>query len=978
MKNLIFPKVVFLILSLILTPFYSWSQTEASSASSRGKSYQQRINETNNSLTAGISMTNIGPTIMSGRVVDLAVNEAEPQNYYVAYASGGLWVTSNFGNSFEPLFDHEQVLTIGDIAVDWKNNIIWLGSGENNSSRSSYAGNGMYKSTDSGKTWQHLGLDDTHHIGRVILHPTNPNIVWVAALGHLYSANEERGVYKTTDGGKTWIKTLFASKDAGAVDLMLDPTDPDILYAAMWERQREAWNFKGSGKASGIYKSTDGGINWNLITPGNNGFPNDEGVGRIGLAISHQNPNKIFALLDNQNRREAEEDESYSVTKNILRSISKESFLALEDKDLNDFLDRRNFATKYNAVDIKKDVQSSKLKPDDLVTYLEDANTMLFDTPVKGAEVYVSENGGDTWVKTHEDYVDGVYFSYGYYFGNIRVAPYDDSKLYIFGVPILKSVNGGKTWDGINGDNVHSDHHALWVSNTTKGLLINGNDGGVNTSFDDGKTWTKQNSPSVGQFYSVNVDDAKNYNVYGGLQDNGVWTGAHNYEYSNRYQARGKYPYKSIYGGDGMQVVVDTRDNNTVYTGLQFGNYARVNKATGKTKRIKPSHELGDSPLRFNWQSPIHLSVHNQDVVYFGSNKFHRSLNQGDDWDITSKDLTKGGKKGNVPYGTLTSIDESPLQFGLIYVGTDDGLVQLSKDGGNTWKNISEGLDKDQWVSRVEASNFKKGRVYVTLNGYRYDNFEAMVYMSDNNGATWQRIGKDLPMEPVNVIREDPVNENLLYVGTDHGLYISLDRGKTFMVMDKGLPHVPVHDLVIQATAKDLVIGTHGRSIYRASVKELQQMDAKLMAKPVHLFDVESATFSSRWGNIRFSRWYGYFEPSVIVPVFVKDGGIGKINVYTIDGTLVYSNDQSLDKGLNYLDYNLTLDADKLAAFTKELKKAKSKKLEELKKKDNDNFYIIEGEYKIELVLNGQTVTTTFKVKEARKRPERKPQKKIP
>jgi len=978
MRNLIITRLGIIILSLLFIPFCSWSQTAASSASSRAISYQQRVNNTNNSLTAGISMTNIGPTIMSGRVVDLAVNEAEPQNYYVAYASGGLWVTSNFGNTFEPLFDHEQVLTIGDIAVDWKNNIIWLGSGENNSSRSSYSGNGMYKSTDSGKTWQHLGLDETHHIGRVVLHPTNPDIVWVAALGHLYSANEERGVYKTTDGGKTWTKTLFASKDAGAVDLILDPTDPNILYTTIWERQREAWNFKGSGKASGIYKSTDGGIIWDLISTGKNGFPNDEGVGRIGLAISHQNPNKIFALLDNQNRREAEADESYTVTKNILRSISKEAFLELTDDDINDFLDRRNFASKYNATDIKKDVRSSKLKPADLVTYLEDANVLLFDTPVKGAEVYVSENGGDTWVKTHENYVNDLYYSYGYYFGNIRVAPYDDSKLYIFGVPILKSDNGGKTWEGINGDNVHADHHALWVSNTTKGLLINGNDGGVNTSFDDGKSWTKQNSPSVGQFYSVNVDNAKNYNVYGGLQDNGVWTGPHTYEYSNRYVARGQYPYKGIYGGDGMQVVVDTRDNNTVYTGLQFGNYARVNKSTGRNKRIKPSHELGDSPLRFNWQSPIHLSAHNQDVVYFGSNKFHRSLNQGDDWDITSKDLTKGGKKGNVPYGTLTSIDESPLQFGLIYVGTDDGLVHVSRDGGNTWKNISAGLDKDQWVSRVEASNFKKGRIYVTLNGYRFDNFEAMVYMSDNKGATWERIGKDLPMEPVNVIREDPVNEDLLYVGTDHGLYVSLDRGKTFMVMDKSLPHVPVHDLVIQATAQDLVIGTHGRSIYRASVKELQQMDAKLMAKQVHLFKVEGTSYSARWGNTRFSQWYGFFEPLVAVPVYVKDGGIGKLNVYSKDGSLVYSRDQSLDKGLSYIEYDLTLDADKLAGFTKELKKAKSDQIDELKKKENDNFYIIQGEYKIEIMLNGQAASTKLKVKEARKRPERKPKKQVP
>ncbi|RLD24612.1 MAG: hypothetical protein DRI71_02090 [Bacteroidetes bacterium] len=358
-------------------------------------------------------------------------------------------------------------------------------------------------------------------------------------------------------------------------------------------------------------------------------------------------------------------------------------------------------------------------------------------------------------------------------------------------------------------------------------------------------------------------------------------------------------------------------------------------------------------------------------MVYFGSNKFHRSLDQGKEWDITSQDLTKGGKKGNVPYGTLTSIDESPLQFGLIYVGSDDGLVHVSKDGGNTWKNISSGLDADQWVSRVEASNFKKDRVYVALNGYRFDNFESMVYSSDDGGSTWVQIGKNLPMEPVNVIKEDPVNENLLYVGTDHGLYVSLDRGETFSIMDKTLPHVPVHDLVVQSTAGDLVIGTHGRSIYRASVKELEKLDNKLLAKSVHLFGVDNPTYSSRWGNVRYVKWYGYFEPEMSIPVYTKDSGIAKVNVYSKKGTLLYSADKSLEKGLNYMQYDLSLDADKLAAYTKELKKAKSNNVDNLKKKDNENFYLIQGDFKLEVIINGQKTSTDFKIKEPKKRPGR-------
>ncbi|MEN8248716.1 MAG: glycosyl hydrolase [Bacteroidota bacterium] len=964
-------------LLIILVTGWAMAQTSATSANDRANSYKKRGEVANQSVAAGLEMINIGPTIMSGRVTDLAVNDENPHHYYVAYASGGLWVTENAGASFKPLFDYEAVMTIGDIAVDWKNNIIWLGSGESNSSRSSYSGNGMYKSTDGGKTWEHLGLDDTHHIGRVILHPNNPDIVWVAALGHLYSPNPERGVYKTTDGGKTWEKVLFVSNDAGAVDLVIDPTNPDILYAGMWERERKAWNFKGSGKGSGIYKSTDGGKNWKLITTADNGFPADEGVGRIGLAISYQNPFKIYALLDNQNRRDPEKDE-YVVTKNILRSMSKADFLNLKDKDINEFLDRNYFPRKYNAVDIKNDVKADKVKPNDLVSYLEDANSMLFDTPVKGAEVYVSENGGDTWAKTHEDYIDGLYSSYGYYFGVIKVAPYDENKLYILGVPILRSDDGGKNWESIGGDNQHGDHQALWVSANTKGLMINGNDGGVNTTYDDGETWTKQNSPSVGQFYAVNVDYAKNYNVYGGLQDNGVWTGPANYRHGTSWHGRGQYPYKGIYGGDGMQVVIDRRDNNTVYTGLQFGNYARINKATGETKSIKPSHELGENPLRFNWQSPIHLSIHNQDVVYFGSNKFHRSLNQAKDWDLTSEDLTLGGKKGNVPYGTLTTIDESPLQFGLIYVGSDDGLVHVTRDGGVTWKNISAGLEKEQWVSRVEASNFDKDRVYVALNGYRWDRFDAMVYVSNDGGATWEKIGADLPKEPVNVIREDPVNENLIYVGTDHGLYVSLDRGKTFNIMDKKLPHVPVHDLVIQEAANDLVIGTHGRSIYKANVEELQQLDARLMAKNIHMFGVDDPTYNKGWGGVRWSRWYGFFEPEMQVPLYVKNGGIAKLNVYSKKGTLLYSADRNLETGINYLTYDYTIDADKLAGFNKELKKAKVDTKDGLKKKENDKFYLIEGGYKLEVSIDGQSASTNFKVKEPRKRPERKPQKRVP
>ena len=964
-------------LLLLLSSSLLFAQN-ATSLKDRAAGIAQRATLTNNSVAGGLHFTNIGPTVMSGRVSELAVNPDSPQEFYVAYASGGLWHTTNFGNSYTPIFDNEAVFTLGAVNVDWQNNIIWLGTGESNSSRSSYAGNGMYKSIDGGKTWQHLGLDATHHISRITLHPTNKDIAWVAAAGHLYSNNPERGIYKTTDGGNSWNKTLFLNDSTGAIDLEIDPSNPNNLYAAMWERDRKAWNFKGNGKSSGIYKSADGGETWNLITTGKNGFPNDEGVGRIGLAISIQNPSKIFAILDNQNRRKPEET-NHTVSKESLRTISNESFLNLSTKDINDFLNRHNFPDKYNAIDIKADVKAGKVKPADLVSYLEDANSMLFDTPVKSAEVYVSVNGGETWNKTHNDYIEDLFYSYGYYFGNIRVSPLDDSKLYIMGVPILRSNDGGATWENINGRNVHVDHHDLWISDKTPGLIINGSDGGVHYSFDDGDNWVHANNNAVGQFYSVNVDNAKNYNVYGGLQDNGVWSGPNTYTYSDAWKQYGKYPYQSLLGGDGMMVEVDTRDNNTIYTGYQFGNYYRVNKNTGKRKYIQPKHALGERPLRFNWQSPIHLSVHNQDIVYFGSNKFHRSMNQGDDWETLSEDLTNGGMKGNVPYGTLTSINESPLRFGLIYIGTDDGIIQVSKDGGNTWENISGNLPKNQWVSRVIASAHKEGRVYATLNGYRWDNFEAMAYVSEDYGKTWEPIGKDLPAEPINVIKEDPVNENLLYIGTDHAVYFSLDKGANFMLLDTDLPKVPIHDVVIQKDANDLVIGTHGRSLYKTNVAHLQKLDKNLLSKTVHLFELKDLPYSNNWGEIStWNKWFGFNEPKIVIPVYVNTAGAATISIKTKKGTVIYEAQVNVVKGLNYVDQTIHLKEKYLQSYTKELNKAKINVGEKLNEKDDGKHYLIDGDFTVTITTNNQSATGSFKITPPKEKEARKPQKKTP
>lgn len=972
-----------IIIFIMLTAMVSanlFAQISFTPADQRLDSYQQKTDQVSTSLVKDLKFQSIGPTVMSGRVTDIGVNPEDPTHFYAAYASSGLWVTKNNGTRFEPIFDHEAVMTIGDIAVDWKNGqTIWVGTGEKNSSRSSYSGNGVYRSKDHGKTWQHLGLEETHHIGRIIIHPENPKTVWVASIGHLYSSNAERGVYKTTDGGQSWEKTLFINDSTGIIDLTIDPKNPDILFAAAWERERSAWNFKGSGIGSGIYKSTDGGNTWALITNGKNGFPITKGTGRIGLAISHQNSEIIYALLDNQDHRAAEEkDDQPSISKKMLLEIDVEEFMLLEDKDINEYLDHHRFPKQYNAQDIKKDIRTGKYEPRALVDYLGDANENLFDTPVKGAELYKTTDGGKSWAKAHDKHIDNFYYSYGYYFGEVRVSPLDDQKVYILGVPILRSDNGGKNWTIINGDNVHADHQALWVSAEKPGHLVLGNDGGLNISYDDGESWIKCNNLPVGQFYTVNVDQAKNYNVYGGLQDNGVWSGPHDYSYSDGWHDSGKYSYKSLMGGDGMQVEIDTRDNNTVYTGYQFGYYYRIDKRSGDSKSIQPKHQLGEKPLRFNWQTPIHLSKHNQDVLYLGSNKFHRSLDQGNTWELSSGDLTKGGKKGNVPYGTITSIDESPMMFGLIYLGTDDGRIHVSKDGGNTWEDISAGLVADQWVTRVTASAHEKSRVYASLNGYRWDKFDAMVYASDDYGKTWKQIGSDLPQEPVNVIKEDPENPDLLYVGTDHGAYVSLDRGTTFMVLDAELPAVAVHDLVIHKEAHDLVIGTHGRSIYRMNVQHLQELDKDLINLDLHIFDYNDVTYNERWGDYKYwSVWHGYMQPEVVIPVFSNNGGEMTFTVRSEKGTVLYDSICQLPGGLSNIKYRVKLDPANAKNYRKELEKKSDKKVKLEPTKDG-NIYLRPGKLTFEFQKSDALISRQFEIKPPKEKPERKPEKKTP
>ena len=551
-------------------------------------------------------------------------------------------------------------------------------------------------------------------------------------------------------------------------------------------------------------------------------------------------------------------------------------------------------------------------------------------------------------------YIDDLYYSYGYYFGEIRVDPNHKNKIYLGGIPILKSEDGGMTFESISAPNVHADHHALWINPKKTGHLINGNDGGVNITYDDGAHWIKNNSPSVGQFYAINIDYEEPYNVYGGLQDNGVWKGPHNAKESPGWHQSGHYPWKSILGGDGMQVQIDRRDHNIVYTGFQFGNYYRLNVREEKSEKIQPKHALGEKPYRFNWQTPILLSTHNQDILYMGADRLLRSMNQGGNWEPISQDLTEGGKKGNVAFGTLTTISESPLTFGLIYTGSDDGLIHVSKNSGGSWEKISVSLPEDLWVSRVVASKHKKERVYASLNGYRWDDFNAYLYKSEDYGKTWKNIASGVPFSPVNVILEDPVNENLLYAGTDNGLYLSLDQGDSWELFQNGIPAVAIHDLVIQPVAGHLLVGTHGRSIYQADVSTLQKLTPELLKETLVVFDVKDIKHAANWGNPG-SAWSKADTPGVDITFFAAGQGSCTVKVSTLDGVVVSEAELEADKGLNIMSYDVAFSKKGKLAYQKKYKK-------ELKESKNGKTYLPQGKYTVNISGNGASQKVTFEI----------------
>jgi photosystem II stability/assembly factor-like uncharacterized protein len=725
----------------------------------------------------------IGPTNVSGRVTDVAVVAPKGRNYtiYVASASGGVWKTENEGVTWTPIFEDQVTAAIGDIALAPSDqNILWVGTGEHNIFRSSQAGIGLFKSADGGKTWAHMGLADTNTISRIVIHPTNPDVVYVAAGGHEWTKNAERGVYKTTDGGRTWAKVLFVNDETGAYDLVMDPRSSDTLYAAMWQRTRQKWNdprTEASYTGSGIFKTTDGGANW---TPVNTGLPEPKYRGRIGLDLCLTKPDTLYALVDNY-------------------EISRQPTAA-------------ELADSYG-------IPSSGF--------------------IKGATVYRSDDAGAHWAQTsgltpqQKTLMESHSGTYGWVFGQIRVDPNDPETSYIMGVPFSASTDGGKTYKGVRSPG--GDNHALWIDPANSSYMIKGFDQGVAVSYDKGLNWHYfRNELNLCQFFNINYDMGTPFKVYGSMQDHGSFRGK-----VDLSAGRDRIPaqeFESAPGGEGSNHAIDPDNPNIVYSAGFYGTISRAEyDKPGRfpgypfTKELLPVLYENEPPLRGQWLAPFILSPHNPNILYHGMQYVFRSLDRGDTWERISPDLTTNdaATRGDIRYQTLFTISESPIKYGLLYAGTDDGRLWVTKDGGKAWAEITAGLAPGKWMSRVVASAYDLATVYLTQNGKRDDDFTPYVWKSTDYGKTWTSLAKGIPVGPVNVIREDPVNKDILYVGTDMGVYATTDGGKTWAVLGGNLPTVYAHDLIIHPRDNVIVVATHGRGMWALDADKVNNKPAR-------------------------------------------------------------------------------------------------------------------------------------------------------
>lgn len=755
----------------------------------------------------GLRLRSIGPANMSGRLVDIAVVDMDTRVFYLASATGGVWKTTDNGIRFEPVFESQAVHSVGDVVVHQRDtSVVWVGTGERANRQSSSWGDGVYKSTDGGESWTNMGLEESHHVGRIVMHPDDPDIVYVAAMGHLWGPNPERGLYKTTDGGETWDRILFVDPQTGAVDVAMDPSNPDILYAAMYQRQRRPWGFHGGGPGSGLFKSTDAGASWTRLTNAglDNGLPTGD-IGRIGITIYRADPRIVYISLEQG--------------------------------------ERFNASTAYEQ---------------------------------REAGIYRSEDRGATWTHQSDWNPRPMYAS------QPMVDPNDDQRIYMLNT-YSYSDDAGVTFTVPRGHRTHGDDRFVWVDPHDSNHVIKLDDGGLGISYDRGDHFLYHTALPVSQYYHVAVDMAHPYNIYGGLQDNGSWGGP-----SATYRSEGilNEDWTRWGGGDGFLSLVDTTENRILYSESQYLGLTRWDLETGESRDIRPNQpegfigarrnwttwpdledpyqRLGNAMAPANWDGPFTISPHDTNTLYAGLNELFKSTDRGDTW-TSLGNLTTGTDRRSlvimdqvadsftlslddgIPYWpTITAVAESEHTPGILYVGTDGGLVQVSTNDGAAWSNVTSaipGAPTMMWVNQIHASPNVAGRVYVAANNYRNDDYENYLWRSDDDGSSWRSIVGDLPPERVvRAVREDPRNPDVLYLATEMGVFWSWNAGSSWVELEGGLPTLAVNDLLVHPRDNDLVLGTHGRGIYILDqVNALQEMTPAIARSSAHFFTVEPA-----------------------------------------------------------------------------------------------------------------------------------------
>jgi len=875
------------------------------------------INQSDDPILKRFAWRSIGPANMGGRVDDIAVNENSPSTFYVGFATGGIWKTTNNGTTWTPIFDKYPVSSIGDIALAPSNpEIIYVGTGEPNNRQSSSFGAGVYKSTDGGKEFVSVGLKETQSIGRVVVHPKDPNIVYVAAVGHLFGPNPERGLYKTTDGGKTWTNTKFIDNDTGFTDVVMDPSNPNVLIAASYQRRRQPWGFNGGGPGSAIWKTTDGAKTWTKLT--GTGLPENPIIGRIGLDIARSKPSTIYASIE------------VGPSGGTGAGVNDDGTLAQPGQG-------RGGGGGRGQVPPPPDPKKSGIWRSD-----DSGKTWRF-----------LSNQGDRWM----------------YYSQIRVDPTNPETAYQGGAPFFKSVDGGKNWRQVPGI-PHSDHHAIWINPKDNNHILLGNDGGLDVSYDQGETWEYINTMALGQFYAISADMRKPYYVCGGLQDNGSWCGPSGVRSTTGIL---NSDWFRVGGGDGFYTANDPSDWRVLYSESQDGNTSRL-ELPGRTVSIRPrpvatggrggaaatapaNPETPVAPptfgpaagpnvvptpppgtnYRFYWSTPFILSPHNPRTIYLGGDRLFRSYDRGDTW-TASPDLTNNvgrndrpimGVAGTAPmaskhdgaasYSNIVTISESSVVPGILWVGTNDGNVQVSRDGGATWKNVAgnvKGMPKEAHVSRVEASHHDPTTAYVSFDAHRTDDHRPYIYLTKDLGETWASVSGNLPEGNVNVVKEDPKNRNLLYAGTEYGFFISLNAGREWKPFMTGLPSVRIDDVMVHPRDNDLILGTHGRSIWIIDdITALQQLSDDLTKTDEQVLDIRPAT---AWTNDiqrailaeGAKHFRGQNPPrGAAISYWLKSAPSAEVRITITDitGREIRSLEGTKEAGLNRVQWDLTL-----------------------------------------------------------------------